>query len=74
MRTHNKYGVLLAGINGHKIYCKGESLLIVARYKTLEVKKEHEQVVLDYVNIKYQPTSMHQVIRDKFLNLVEGLI
>lgn len=73
MRTHKKHGILLAGVNGFKIYCKDNAFVIVGRYTSKVVAPEHEQTVRNYVNLKYLPISEQDAAKVAFLTLTEGV-
>lgn len=74
MRIYKKHGVLLAGVNGHKIYCKDSRFIVVARYTALEIPKDKEAIVQKYVNLKYYNISEQEKIRSDFLDLISGMI
>lgn len=68
MRTHKKHGVLLAGINGFKIYFVNNTYRIVSKGLTRDVRESDQKIVADFVNLKYQPVSEHETITKNFLN------
>ena len=70
MRTHKKHGVLLAGINGIKIYSVNNTYRIVSKGLARDVRESDQKIVADFVNLKYQPTSEHETITKNFLTFV----
>jgi hypothetical protein len=73
MRTHKKHGVLLAGINGYKIYFVNNTYRIVTKGLARDVRESDQKIVTDFVNLKYQPTSEHSSITKNFLIFVGAL-
>ena len=73
MRAHKMHGILLAGVNGYKIYALNDRLRIVARYQFKDVADSDSRTVLDYVNLKYQPLSEREGIIQAFLKLTEEI-
>ena len=70
MRMHKKHGVLLAGINGFKIYFVNNTYRIVSKGLIRDVRESDQKIVADFVNLKYQPVSEHETITKNFLNFV----
>lgn len=73
MRTHQKHGILLAGVNGYKIYAKGEGYRLVRDNRYMDLAKSDFATVVDYVNLKYQPIAERENIITAFLRLTEGV-
>jgi hypothetical protein len=77
MRSHKKHGLLMAGVNGYKIYILNEKTLrVVARYQHKDVseKTTEWQTVIDFVNIKYQDINKKEKVISDFLDFTQGMI
>ena len=78
MRTHKKHGVLLAGVNGFKIYMFNvNTLRVVARYQHKDVIDQTSKdwdIVMNYVNLKFQSAARKEKIVSDFLDFTQGLI
>jgi hypothetical protein len=76
MRTHKKHGILIAGVNGFKIYSRNGSYRVVARYgfKDIEQNSYDESIVTRYSTLKYQPVKDRENIVNAFLELMKEVI
>lgn len=76
MRAHKKHGILVAGVNGFKIYILNGHYRVVARYGFIDIEQGSyaESVVARYANLKYQPLSERKGIIDAFLTLTETIL
>lgn len=70
MRIHKKHGVLMAGINGYKIYYKDNCFKVVKGHKVLDISSANESAVTMYISMRYYNIKDHDKIRADFLKLV----
>lgn len=72
-----KEAVLVAGGSGFKIYAvsglNGWALALGRKISFIEDKTPAAQIVANYVNLKYQPISAQEGIKDEFNQLIDGL-
>jgi len=73
MRVHKKYGILQAGVNGLKIYFKDGQYTLLYKRKFKVLDKKHDQIVRDYLNLRYMPIDQKPLIIQRLEQLASEL-